>query len=99
MDKSKAIKIAKKYIAGIKKIVLPEKAYIFGSYAYGNQREDSDIDVGIFVNKIDGEYFDILKALYKARRGIDVRIEPHLFISGTDRTGFFEEVERTGVLL
>ena len=72
-----------------------EKAVLFGSYAGGIPREESDIDIGIFVKSIDGDYLDTLKKLYRARRTIDVRIEPHFFITCNDLSGFSEEVENT----
>ncbi len=97
MDKIKAIKIAEEYIKEINGIIRVKSAYLFGSYARDVQRIDSDIDIGIFTDKLKDNYFDILKKLYKVRRSIDVRIEPHLFIIDFDKTGFSEEVIDTGI--
>ncbi len=99
MDKAEAIKRARHYIGEISKILPYQKAYLFGSYAYGNARDESDIDIGIFVTDLDEDYLSVLKKLYKIRRNIDVRIEPHLFVQGKDTSGFSDEVENSGILI
>lgn len=52
-------------------------AYLFGSYAKGNATPDSDIDVLVLSPDFGGDRFEDLLLLMKARRGIDLRIEPH----------------------
>ena len=99
MDKNEAILIAKKYLSRIRDFITLEKAFLFGSYIHGTQSEDSDIDIGIFVKSINDDYFNTLKKLYKVRRGIDIRIEPHLYIAENDQSGFSEEVEKVGIPL
>ncbi|HOO70144.1 MAG TPA: nucleotidyltransferase domain-containing protein [Spirochaetota bacterium] len=99
MDKGTAIKKARDYLNEISKILPYQKAYLFGSHALGFAREESDIDIGIFVQELNGDYLSVLKSLYKIRRQIDVRIEPHLFITGKDDSGFSEEVENNGILI
>ncbi len=99
MDKRKAVLIAKKYLSLIRGIVNYKSAFIFGSYIHGNPREDSDIDIGIFTEKLNDEYFNVLKKLYKARKKVDPRIEPHLFVSGCDSSGFNEEIREKGLLI
>ncbi|MBP7585123.1 MAG: nucleotidyltransferase domain-containing protein [Spirochaetes bacterium] len=96
MDKREALKKATRYINGIESIVRLKRAYVFGSHVAGNAREESDIDVGIIVEGLDDEYFTVLKNLYRARRDIDSRIEPHLFILGRPSSGFLETVEKEG---
>lgn len=75
----------------------PEKVYIFGSYAKGTSREDSDIDVAIVVNHLEGDYFAIHPLLWKLRRQIDDRIEPVLIEKDHDDAGFLTEIERYGI--
>ena len=99
MDKKEAILVAKRYLSGVRDFITMEKAFLFGSYVHGTQSEDSDIDIGIFVNSINDDYFNTLKKLYKARRGIDIRIEPHLYIAGNDQSGFAEAVKKAGIPL
>jgi len=55
-------------------------AYLFGSYAKGNAREDSDIDVAIITNDFLGDEFEFQLLLMKYARDIDVDIEPHPYL-------------------
>ncbi len=97
MDKSEAIELTKKYINNIKEIIEVKKAYLFGSAANGTARPDSDIDIGLFTDTIDDNYLELLRKLYEKRITVDVRIEPHVFHIGHDRSGFSEEVEKIGI--
>lgn len=71
--------------------------YLFGSYANGNYKEDSDIDVAIVVDHLDGDYFDNIPVFWKLRRSIDLRIEPIVFESGKDPSGFLETIRLNGI--
>lgn len=51
---------------------------LIGSYAKNQSREDSDIDVAIVVNHIEGDFFTTQPLIWKLRRQIDDRIEPIL---------------------
>lgn len=73
------------------------KIILFGSYSKGNQRIDSDIDVAIIVNKLEGDYFTYTPLLWKLRRQIDERIEPIIFVKGKDPNGFLKEIMKTGI--
>lgn len=79
MDKERASRIARDYINFIRKqdsSVI--KAYLFGSYAKGKIREDSDIDLAIVFKNLR-DTFDMQVKLMKLRRQFDTRIEPHAF--------------------
>ncbi|OQX78979.1 MAG: hypothetical protein B6D61_04385 [Bacteroidetes bacterium 4484_249] len=54
------------------------KIVLFGSYAKGNWNENSDIDIAIIVDKVEGDFFVTSKLLKKLTRNIDYRIEPVL---------------------
>ncbi len=97
MDQKEALEIVTKYLAKIKDIISYDDAYVFGSYANKTQREDSDIDVGIFISSLDDDYLEMLHKLYKARRSFDVRIEPHIFVNDTDPAGFSYTVRKNGI--
>ena len=51
-------------------------AYLFGSYARGDARRGSDIDVAVISDHFNGnkDYDRLL--LWKLRRSVDARIEP-----------------------
>ena len=74
-----------------------DKVYIFGSYAKETNREDSDIDVAIVVNSLQGDYFSTTPLIWKLRRQIDDRIEPILIEKNNDISGFLDEIRRTGI--
>lgn len=57
------------------------KVYLFGSYVNGNYRKDSDIDVAIVSNDFSGDVIDDQLLLMKLRRKVDLRIEPHPFLT------------------
>lgn len=53
-------------------------AYLFGSYAKGTQREESDIDVAIIFDPLrDEDKFDLRVNLMLLSSTFDTRIEPH----------------------
>jgi uncharacterized protein len=54
------------------------KAYLFGSYAKGNDGPDSDMDIAIIFEDFP-DSFDMQVELMKLRRKFDMRIEPHPF--------------------
>ena len=69
---------------------------LYGSYARGNAREESDIEVPIVVNSIDESYFSYALLLWKLRRQVDDRIELILMEKDKDNSGFLEEIMRKG---
>ena len=74
-----------------------ESVYLFGSYAKGTPREHSDIDVAFVVDKFKGDFFKIIPPIWKLRRQVDFRIEPHVVARSTDYAGFIDEIRRTGI--
>ena len=96
MDKGEAIKKVKAYRLLLKDYFQLENVYLFGSYAKNTNREDSDIDVAIVVNHIEGDYFSVNPLLWKLRRQIDDRIEPILIEKDFDDANFLAEVKKFG---
>jgi predicted nucleotidyltransferase len=93
MDKAEVIKkLLSQYLSF-------DKMILFGSYARGSQREDSDVNVSIIVDEMQGDYFSTRPLLWRVRREVDDRIEPVLFETKHDESGFFEEVMRNGILI
>ena len=100
MVKKAAINIARKYISFIPGEMSVKKAYLFGSYARGDQSEYSDIDVALIIDNSD-DIFDIQMRLLKIRRKVDLRIEPHP-IKEQDFTSlnpFANEIIQSGIEL
>ena len=97
MDKREAINKVKAYRLLVQDHFPVEKVYLFGSYAKNTNTEDSDIDVAIIVDKIDGDFFSINPLLWKLRRQIDDRIEPILLEKEFDHADFIGEIEKYGI--
>ncbi len=97
MDKEEAINKVRQYRFLLKDYFDVDKVYIFGSYAKETNREDSDIDVAIVVNSLQGDYFSTTPLIWKLRRQIDDRIEPILIEKNNDISGFLDEIRRTGI--
>lgn len=73
-----ALNIAKEYISSLPPELNVKRAFIFGSYAKGTQREESDIDIAVIFGHMDN-FFEMQMELFRRRRKIDLRIEPHPF--------------------
>ncbi len=72
---------------------------LYGSYAKGTAGSDSDIDIAVIVDKVEGDYLDQQAKLYRLRRSVDLRIEPVLIEYGQDKSGFLKEIMDTGYVL
>ena len=99
MDKSEVISIVSKYKVLVSRHFDIENVILFGSYAKGNQKEDSDIDVAVVVNSIDLDFFTYAPLLWKLRREINDRIEPILIEKNKDESGFLKEILKTGFII
>ncbi len=94
------IDIVNEYIEIVSKNYDVVAIILFGSYAKGTQREDSDIDIAIITDDIKTDKFDEEVNLMQLRNDIDYRIEPHIIsISDyeNDETPFVIEVKNTGI--
>ncbi len=99
MDKREAENIANLYLAVVAKKYPFKKAWLFGSYARGNNHPDSDIDIAILINE-DYDMIDLQIDLMKMRREVDLRIEPHPFTEESlINSSLFNEVEKHGIVM
>ncbi|HPB01774.1 MAG TPA: nucleotidyltransferase domain-containing protein [Bacteroidales bacterium] len=77
-------------------------AYLFGSYAKGNQHADSDIDIALIIENLqDSDKFDIQVQLMLLASKFDLRIEPHpLSLNDLESDNpFVYEIKKTGIEL
>jgi len=100
MDKREAIAIAQNYVDTVSKKYNLAQAFIFGSYAKGNYRADSDIDVAIVLMNA-ANLFDAQVDLLHLRTDEDLQIEPHTFRDTDFDTDdpFVNEILQTGLKL
>lgn len=101
MSKIAAKKIVKQYAQALKAMHYPFQAiYLFGSQVKGTAHQWSDIDVAVVSNRLQRHYDANRLALWKARRNIDLRIEPHGFTVkdfANDANPMAYEIRHTGI--
>lgn len=97
MDKREAITKVKQYGDLLKQHIQFDKIYLFGSFAKATNRNDSDIDVAIIVDKLEGDFFSIHPLLWRLRRQIDDRIEPIIIEKDYDDADFLNEIKSHGI--
>ena len=49
----------------------PKKIILYGSYAKGTNDENSDIDIAVIVDEVEGSFLEQEARLYKIRRNIN----------------------------
>lgn len=80
MDKNDALRISRGYLKRLKNSDIGfTEAYLFGSFAKGNQHDNSDIDLAIVLNENVIHTFDTDVQLMIHRKGEETIIEPHAF--------------------
>jgi len=99
MDKKEVIKKLKQYKRLLLKQMEFDELILFGSYAKGTQKEDSDVDVAIILDETIGDYFSTRPLVWKISRAVDDRIEPLIFERKHDDSGFLEEIIQTGIVI
>lgn len=94
-------KIVKKYARVLQAEGYPVSAvYLFGSFAKGTQHEWSDIDVAVVSEQVGKNREEGRMNLWRARRNVDSRIEPHGFSPkafSEDWQPMVHEIKTTGI--
>lgn len=76
-----------------------DKVILYGSYANGTYKVDSDIDVAFFVKEINSNYWQLSARLFELADKIDYRIEPVIINAATDKSGFAEHIFKNGIAI
>lgn len=97
MDQREALTKLREYRALLEPHFQIADMYLYGSFATGQQRDHSDIDVAVVVNSIPDDHLAQLALLWRLRRQVDFRIEPILLESGNDPSGFLSQVRSQGI--
>ena len=91
-----------KYIRELERHKIPiRKAVLFGSYAKGLAKPESDIDVALISEVFSGDRFKDRRRIIPLRRNIDSRIEPLPFTPEEfDNGGMLaEEIKKSGIVI
>ena len=74
----------KKIVSLITSLVTPEKIILFGSYARGESRQSSDVDIMILIKNLQNER-DVTGKLYKALLKSDISIPVDFLAADYDK--------------
>ncbi len=76
-----------------------KSVYLFGSYAKGEAREYSDIDLAVVSDNFEGSRFFDKKKLnkYILKTSIDLEIHPFRTVDFTEDNPFVKEIINTGL--
>lgn len=98
MDKTTVKKLVEDYAKLVVNNMVVKKIILYGSYARGDYRKDSDIDVAVVVSKnnVSKNILDDMAKLFKLRRSISNDIEPVLLIDEEDPSGFLDSISEYG---
>ena len=98
MDKEKVRRLVEEYTKLVVSNMVVNKIILYGSYARGDFRKDSDIDVAVVVprSSISDDILKDMAKLFKLRRSISNDIEPVLLIDEDDPSGFLESISQYG---
>ncbi len=99
LDKTSVIKAAKQYANEVTKALKPSAIVLYGSYAKDNASDESDIDIAIIFNGFNGDWLETSTKLWRLRRSISDDIEPILLDSTKDKSGFVDEIFKTGQVI
>jgi predicted nucleotidyltransferase len=84
VGKNKAIRIIKKFINALKREGINiDRVVLFGSYASGNARPESDIDIAIISKDFGNDRVEEGMTLFRIAGKIDARLEPVPFSKTT----------------
>lgn len=98
MDKEKVRRLVEEYAELVVSNMVVNKIILYGSYARGDFRKDSDIDVAVVVprSSISDDILKDMAKLFKLRRSISNDIEPVLLIDEEDPSGFLDSISEYG---
>ena len=104
IESKTVISFVQQYIADVKKAMPIDKVYLYGSYAKGTQRENSDVDICFFSQAFESRRnLDVLTELFylKIKYDKDILIEPYAFPVSElyNDNPFVKEILRTGLEL
>ena len=99
MDKGYVIECVRAFAKRARESFDVQQVILFGSYAKGTATDLSDIDVAVIMNSSTDDWLEAATQLFRLRRDINLSIEPVLIDSSLDRSGFLEEIRKTGEMI
>ena len=95
MDQAEALAKVRVFASWVGPEFHPDQVPLFGSYARGDQRSESDVDVAVVVKPWSKSILEAQSELFRLSHTVDLRIEPVLIEEDHDRSGFLASFEET----
>ncbi len=99
MDKDYVIECVRSFAERARESMDVQQVILFGSYAKGTATDLSAIDVAVITSSSTDDWLEASTHLFRLRRDINLSIEPVLIDSSSDRSGFLEEIRKTGEMI
>jgi uncharacterized protein len=99
MVETSVVNIAKNYADIVREHFQVSRVILFGSYARGTQRKDSDIDIAVILKEIPSDLLQAETELFILRRNVDIRIEPVIINDDSHLSGFYEDICKYGTVV
>ena len=99
LDKKEAREIAFRYTNKVRQFYQPKQVIIFGSYVNGNPHAESDIDIAVIFDNVEGDWLETWGQLIGLREGISYDIETHMLDETCNRSGFLDYIRKTGEIV
>jgi len=98
-SKSDINNIVNKFISLVSDEFPLKRVYLFGSYAKGNAKDYSDVDLAVVSDKFEGSrFFDKQKLnKYIMKTSIDLEVHPFRTEDFTEDNPFVKEILQTGL--
>lgn len=100
--KAQVIKTARRYLKEAEKVCRVDKAILFGSYARGTAKRQSDIDIAIFSQNVtDTNRIEMMSRLIMLIAKLKLDIQPIVFSYGDyvseDNEFIAQEIKKKGL--
>ncbi len=99
MDQGEVRELVRRFADKARAALPVRQVILFGSYVSGTPHEFSDIDVAVVTQAQVEDWLSSASLLFRLRRDIASAIEPILFDSEDDPSGFLAEIRRTGEVI
>ncbi|MCL2285334.1 MAG: nucleotidyltransferase domain-containing protein [Firmicutes bacterium] len=99
LDKVQVRKIAEQYKNRVCQVYNPKQVIIFGSYVNGVPHSESDIDIAVIFESVDGDWLETWGNLIGLREGISFDIEAHMLDETCNKSGFLDYIRETGEVI
>jgi predicted nucleotidyltransferase len=93
------VEVVRRYAEVLRDHFPIKRVILYGSFARGTQRSDSDIDVAVLLKIPPEDFLSAETEMFKLCREIDLRIEPKLIDDEYDPSGFYEDISKYGTVV